>query len=43
MSPTILVNKSSGQAKLVTGAAGGSKIITTVSQVIAVIFHGFNK
>lgn len=35
MSPVIVVNKSTGKVKLVTGAAGGSKITTTTAQIIA--------
>ena len=33
MSPAIIVNKSTGKVKLVTGAAGGSRITTTTAQV----------
>ena len=35
MTPAIIVNKSSGKVKLVTGAAGGSKITTAIAQVKA--------
>lgn len=35
MCPVIIVNKSSGQVKLVTGAAGGSRITTSTAQIIA--------
>ncbi|CAH0563723.1 unnamed protein product [Brassicogethes aeneus] len=34
MSPTIILNKSTGLIRLVIGAAGGPKIITAVSQII---------
>lgn len=43
MTPTILVDKKTGDPKLVVGGAGGSKITTGILQGefwIVVIFHG---
>ena len=43
MSPTIIVDKRTGDPRLVIGASGGSKIITAVAQVaLKTLWMGMN-
>ncbi len=41
MSPAIIVNKDSGKVRLITGAAGGSKITSSTALVIFLIEEGY--